>query len=105
MPLAHKLKFNNCNISIWKTTESLDALKKKSDISNIASFKSEKRKKEVLFYADNNIKKEDYCFIWWEDDWVISKHKEIITDLQYFINNDEIKFYTLYKICLLINTL
>ena len=48
MPLAHKLKFNNCNISIWKTTESLDALKKESDISNISSFKSEKRKKEVL---------------------------------------------------------
>ena len=46
---------------------------------------------------DNNIKKEDYCFIWWEDDWVISKHEEITKDIQYFVDNDEIKFYTLYK--------
>jgi phosphopantetheinyl transferase len=48
MPLAHKLKFSNCIIAIWNTTESLDDLKKESDISDIYIFKSEKRKKEIF---------------------------------------------------------
>ena len=48
MPLAHKLKFSNCIIAIWKTTESFDDLKKETDISDIYTFKSEKRKKEIL---------------------------------------------------------
>lgn len=48
MPLAHKLKFSNCIIAIWNTTESLDYLKKESDISDIYIFKSEKRKKEIF---------------------------------------------------------
>ena len=33
MPLAHKLKFSNCIIAIWKTTESFD------DLKNIAALK------------------------------------------------------------------
>ena len=48
MPLAHKLKFSNCIIAIWNTTESLDDLKKESAISDIYIFKSEKRKKEIF---------------------------------------------------------
>ncbi|MDC3389998.1 4'-phosphopantetheinyl transferase superfamily protein [Flavobacteriales bacterium] len=48
MPLAHKLKFSNCIIAIWNTTESLDDLKKESDISDVYIFKSEKRKKEIF---------------------------------------------------------
>ena len=48
MPLAHKLKFSNCIIAIWNTTESLDDLKKESDISDVSIFKSEKRKKEIF---------------------------------------------------------
>jgi phosphopantetheinyl transferase len=48
MPLAHNLKFSNCIIAIWNTTESLDDLKKESDISDIYIFKSEKRKKEIF---------------------------------------------------------
>ena len=48
MPLAHKLKFSNCIIAIWKTTESFDDLKKETDISDIYTFKSENRKKEIL---------------------------------------------------------
>ena len=100
-PTSNRFKFEDRDISL-NNFKKADIGKVNLDINlpehpcfyEAFSHLLNKMKKHI---DDNNIKKEDYCFIWWEDDWVISKHEEITKDIQYFVDNDEIKFYTLYK--------
>ena len=48
MPLFKKIKENNCEISIWELSETLDYLIKKYNFSEPNNITSKKRKKEIL---------------------------------------------------------
>lgn len=45
----------------------------------------------------NNLHDDDFCILWLEDDWKLTRSEDFFRDLNLFFSKPELKFYTLYK--------
>ena len=45
----------------------------------------------------HNLNDDEFCILWLEDDWKLTRRDDFYRDLNLFISKPNIKFYTLYK--------
>lgn len=44
-----------------------------------------------------NLTDDEFCVLWLEDDWKLTRPNDFIRDVNLFLSADELEFYTLYK--------
>lgn len=45
----------------------------------------------------NEVREDEFCFLWLEDDWIFTKQEQLNRDLVEFMYNKDLEYYTLYR--------